>query len=149
VVCLGQNPLLKPTGSSASGWRLLLPGRAFASSWSLSSLRLATTPLIDSPFSISDPGLQTILESGPWTKLHTNTSSRAPGCLSGVLRSAPQQTGQFGFSGSGKQSTSPCLPFSMNCWTKWCCHSSSRSTNTASLGETMFMRIASTITSSE
>jgi hypothetical protein len=52
-----QNPLLEPTGSSASGWRLSLPGRAFAFSWSLSSLRLATAPLIDSPFPISDPGL--------------------------------------------------------------------------------------------
>jgi hypothetical protein len=149
VVCLAPNPFSKPTGSSASGWRLSLPGRGFAFSWSPSCLPLATTPPVDYLSSLSDPGSLTTRGSGLWTKSHTSTSWRAPGCLSGVSRSEAPRTGQSGFSGSGERSTQPCLPFSTSCWTKWRCHSSSRLTNTASLGGTIFMKIASGTTFSK
>jgi hypothetical protein len=144
-----QNPYQEWTGSCVSGWRPSSPGRPFGSFWSPYSLTFAIILPLDIPFSISVLGLQTILESGPWTKSRTNTSWRAPGCHFGVLRSGVRRTGPFESFGFAARSTPPCLLFLTSCWIAWHCPSRPPSMSTVKPGEITLTKIASGTTSSE
>jgi hypothetical protein len=144
-----QNPSPEWTGSCASGWRPLLPGRPFRYSWTLPFLRVPITLLFVFPPSTFVLGLRITLQSGPWIKLRTSTSWRAPGCHSGALRSEVLRAGPFASSGSGARRTPSCPVFSTNCWIEWCCPSRPHSTSIASPSGTIFTKAGYVATSFE